>query len=284
MVKYVEKIEGAINGFGLSERQINDLKGMNVTLELSPSAYQELGEKVPKNDAPVVGVILDHKDGYYFVPWSLVKVMAKVGTRINFITHENCEQQMKNINGLILPDGNFNLPEEYYSDAKPDHNQEDQECEAYYQCFDSAFDNESIAILALGKGALFMQGYIGFALFRSASRDYFETPFNHADCEHDIEVKKGTRFWTLMKRQDVLKKVKSHHNQFLAPPRVQKEILGGDAMTVYASSRDGMPEAFGGMDGGMLGILWDCADMAAQGDENQLAIFKWFVKQMKLRY
>ena len=61
--------------------------------------------------------------------------------------------------------------------------------------------------------------------------------------------------------------VNSRHSEFLAPERVQREelhLFDGDKLTleVYDTSADGIPEAWGDMDRGILCVQWHPEDMS----------------------
>ena len=263
---YLRKID-ALKGFGVSEKETGN------EFSLHERHYRLFGYEAPSNLAPTIGVVMGTKKGYFYCSAELIQAFAELGVRMKFLTTVNAitiHQEMKELDALVLPDNDLDIPGEYYVDGKAGGHLSPQ-TDTALQCIIEAQANE-LPILAIGQGALLLAGSYGLKLYSSES--YIETPIHHGWEDHAIEVIPETPFHVLVGRKEI-RKVNSHHAQFVAPLRVQKELLGENLpLDFYAFAIDGMPEAFGKLEKGVLGLLWNPEVMAVKGCILQKKILK----------
>ena len=272
------------NGFGISDYQFKECCRKNTapSFWLAGQDYKRLGVEIPHNDAPVVGLLFGREDGYYCSSWSYVLALAKAGARLMFLDYENHRLQLAYCDALVLPGGAFDSPEAYYVDSKTKKVQcSNPRAQAYVDCIVDA-PKYRMPMLGICAGAQMFAAVAGMKLFRSA--EYFESPLKHKSCDvsaHRIWITPDTPFAKLMGNEQSLF-VNSRHNEFLAPERVQHEELrlcDGDSLPldIYATATDGIPEAWGDMDNGILCVQWHPEDLPLE----QQAPYRWLVEQAK---
>ena len=139
-------------------------------------------------------------------------------------------------------------------------------------------------VLGIDVGMQVIAAEKGFKLYRS--QKYFESPYSHkteVPVAHHIDLVEGTLFGEMMDNARRLG-VNSRHSEFVAPLRVQCELLKLASeenlpLEVYALATDGIPEAIGNMEAGILGVQWHPETWAAAGDDLQQRLFKWLVRK-----
>jgi putative glutamine amidotransferase len=204
---------------------------------------------------------------------------------IDFVHHRN---QIADCDALVLPGGAFASPEKFYTDGKVDKLKcPSHRSQAYIECIIDAF-KYSMPILGICAGMQMLAGLSGMKLFRS--KDCFESPLEHKTQDpkaHLVWLKEETPFFELMESQKEIP-VNSRHSEFVAPERIQREelhLVDGDALPfeIYATATDGIPEAIGDMENGILGVQWHPEDLAAGGDLKQQRIFQWICEEATKR-
>ncbi|MBQ8480944.1 MAG: gamma-glutamyl-gamma-aminobutyrate hydrolase family protein [Alphaproteobacteria bacterium] len=286
-MKRLAKFLPQFDGFGLSDSEWKKINrsDMSPSFWLSSDDYQRLGVSVPKKNAPVIGLLFGREDGHYCSDWNYVLSLAKAGAAIMFLDYENHRSQLADCDALVLPGGAFASPEKFYTDAKT-HRLEypTQRSQAYVESIIDALKYR-MPILGICAGAQMMAGVAGMKLYRSG--DYFESPIEHRTSEekaHRIWFAEGTPFASLMgNRKSMI--VNSRHSEFLAPERVQREELRlceGDSLPldIYATATDGIPEAWGDMQKGILCVQWHPEDFA---DAGKLP-YKWVVDMASIHH
>ncbi len=281
MEQYVNYLP-QFKGFGIADAEME--KMAKSLLVLKPEDYERLGCAVPKDDAPIVGLLLGREDGHYCSDEDLVKALASAGLRVLFMNYSNHLRQLSKCAALVLPGGCFNTPEWYYTDAKvaDQGKYPNQRCRAYIECFKFAMAI-GMPVLGICAGMQVMAAECGLKLYRS--QDYVETPLHHQTQErlaHYIDLLPNKPFSVMMGVQWRLP-VNSRHSELLAPVRVQQEELGikNLPLNIYALATDGVPEAVGKMEKGLLGVQWHPENYAAHGDEMQQRIFNWLVEKAR---
>ncbi|MBQ4399932.1 MAG: gamma-glutamyl-gamma-aminobutyrate hydrolase family protein [Alphaproteobacteria bacterium] len=259
------------NGFGLDDATFQEFSGRDKLLSfwLSDADYERLEVPLPGLKAPVVGLLFGREAGHYCSDWNYVQAMAKAGMRIAFLDYENCRTQLADCDALVLPGGAFDSPEKFYTDGKTDRlSYPTQRSQAYVECIFDALKYK-MPMLGICAGAQMIAGAVGMKLYRSEA--YFESPLEHktkVKNAHRVWLVKDTPFAALMAEQSMC--VNSRHSEFMAPERVQREELklcDGDKLPldIYATATDGIPEAWGDMNNGILCVQWHPEDMADTG-------------------
>lgn len=251
-----------------------------VLLTLKPEDYGRYGCDVPPLNAPQVGLLFGREDGYFCSPEDLVKALVLAGFRVLFLDYEQHLLQIPFCNALVLPGGSFDTPEWYYVDAKSNDRKKypSKRCRAYADSLHFALAKR-MPVLGICVGMQVMAAEMGLKLYRS--QDYVETPLQHNTLEvlaHHVDLLPNTPFYNLMDEKWRLP-VNSRHTALVAPMRVQKEELETEKLPLdfYAFATDGIPEAIGKMEQGILGVQWHPENYAAAGDKMQLRIFDWLV-------
>lgn len=107
------------NAYGISDKEVKKLTDRNIIpiLELSNEALQELAPDTEvRKGGPVVAFLMGREKGHYTVDMPYLKAMAQSGASLRFLTYNENLDQMDDINGLILPGGAFDSPNEFYTD------------------------------------------------------------------------------------------------------------------------------------------------------------------------
>ena len=259
-------MQGPTKGFGISSK--NEI---TEELLLKPEDYELFGVKVPDDMATTVGIIMEKNKGNYFCSWDIIQSVVHLGVKVVFLANLdpiNISLQMKCLDALVIPDGDFLIPGEYYAEKVKDRTS--ARTDMLLDCLVEASVND-IKVLGIGRGALFLAGYAGLFL---TTREFVETPFHHENGCHDIEIERGSPLYEIFKAPVV--KVNSHHKEFLAPDKLQKERMKSLPLAIYACARDGMSEAWGSEN--CLGVLWNPERLAVKGDAFQKKIFKWLIE------
>lgn len=259
-------------------------------LEMALKHYQQIGCDVPKDNAPIVGILLGRFYDGYSISQNLVYAVAKPGAKIRFLTYMHCEEQLQECDAVVLPDGIFALPDAYFTDtkAKDVQHQSDQSA-AYAECINYALMH-NMPILGISNGALMVAGYLGFKMYRSYN--FVETPIRHKTLQekaHLIQVFSNTPL-ALIWKGDTQFHVNSRHGMLLAPVRVQRKILAQAQnlkpdevvlpLDIYAEANDGVPEAWGSDAQHIMCVQWHPEDMASKGHVQMQSIFKWLVDEV----
>lgn len=273
-------------GFGIADADwvpLSQEKGLPIMC-LSEDDYKLIGCEKPGASAPVIGVLMGREPDHYCLQVDYVKALTNAGANIVFLDYENHDIQLAICSGLLLPGGAFETPDWYYSDAKEDGwEYPNKRSKAYAESLRFAISFE-MPVLGICAGMQVIAAERGLKLYRSA--EYFESPLQHktkSAMAHHIDLVEGTPFREMM--GDVWRlEVNSRHSEFVAPIRVQRELLGLKPdedlpYDVYALATDGIPEAIGNMDAGILGVQWHPENLAVAGDEKQQRLFNWLVEK-----
>lgn len=273
-------------GFGIADADwvpLSKEKGLPIMC-LSEDDYKIIGCEKPNATAPVIGVLLGREPDHYCLQVDYVKALTKAGANIVLLDYKNYDIQLTFCSGLLLPGGAFETPDWYYSDAKEnDGDYPNVRSKAYAESLKFA-TSLGMPVLGICAGMQVIAAERGLKLYRSA--EYFESPLHHktkSAMAHHIDLVEGTPFRAMMDDAWRLP-VNSRHSEFVAPIRVQRELLELKPdedlpYDVYALATDGIIEAIGNMDAGILGVQWHPENLAAAGDELQQRLFNWLVEK-----
>lgn len=269
--------------FGISDEEIAKFEKDNIIPELvlmprntePVSCYRMRGNykilNVPETfPFPVtIGFLMGREKGYYTVDWNYARTLAKTGAHIKFLTYEHPIEQFAGCKGLILPGGCFASPEEYYTDpGKP--KKLSARAEAYVNLINHGLANH-IPMLGICAGAQMIGGALGLKMYRNQS--YLKGTINHKSKEvdaHKIYICRDNPICMIyLNRPEAW--VNSRHNESIVNDRSQSKLK------FYAYSEDGVPEAWGSDELGILCVQWHPEDKAAQGKQIEQNIYNWLV-------
>lgn len=259
------------HGFGIADRELEKMKNLPLMM---------FGDE---EHTVVVGVLMGRESEHYCLQQDYVIALDLAGARVMFLDYKNYLAQLPLCDALLLPGGIFDSPEWYYADARADASPEypSERAKAYAECFHFA-QAADMPVLGICAGMQVICAEMGMKLYPSF--ELVETPLQHKTLEpdaHYVQVFEGTAFSELMDCQPWLK-VNSRHSELLAPERIQREQLKlapNEALPlqIYGKSNDGIIEAIGDMEHGVLGVQWHPENLAVAGDNRQKKIFKWLV-------
>ena len=264
--------------YGISDEKIKQLKEAGITpiLELSQEDAQILSEKQKNNEKqPTIGFLMGREKGHYTIDRAYVQALSQTGAKLRFLTFEDNLAQMNDINGLVLPGGAFDSPNEFYTDPnKKTDNTPGTRSYAYISSIVKAEQN-NIPILGICAGAQMLGGMHHMKMYRNL-KEYTQTSIEHKtkDLEaHEVFVYPDTPLAQILGEEKMI--VNSRHKEAMMPNDKISD------MKIYASSKDGTPEAWGNADKNILCIQWHPEDFAVKGNKKMQGIYNWLVTKAK---
>lgn len=236
---------------------------------LKDEDYEKLGCKPPKGDAPTVGFLLGREKGHYTMDFDYAKAIAQSNVKMRFLTYGENVAQMEGIDGLILPGGGFNSPNEFYTDPlKKGCGVPGERAYAYVTSVMAAKQNK-IPVLGVCAGAQILGGMHGMKMYRSI-REYTDAIVEHNTKNseaHKIFIDVNSPLYAILKEDNLI--VNSRHNESMV------RGVGESELSVYALSEDGIPEAWGSEKENILCVQWHPENFASKGDEKMQKIYDW---------
>lgn len=257
------------NAYGISDNTIKTIQSQGNTpiISMIDKDYTSLGGTNNPNK-PLIGFLLGRENSHYTIDYNYAKAIVLSGVKIRFLTYENPLEQMDDLTGLILPGGAFSSPDQFYCDGKTLY-QPNQRYEAYKACIQKA-EAMRIPILGVCAGAQMVAGLHFMNLYRDASR---HTDLEHKTKErnaHKVQIYPDTILRELLGADEVM--TNSRHREAINP------AVSSD-LQIYASTRDGIPEAWGNEEKGILCVQWHSEDFAAEGDHRMQNIYNWLANK-----
>ena len=259
------------NAFVVSDDDVNKViaQGDIPIFKIRADEAKALGLKFT-NKTPDIGFLLGREKGYYSIDFNYAKAICMAGGAIQGLTYTLLEEQMKNINGLVLPGGSFASPDEFYATRVDNPEEPSLRSKAYLEAIRIAEDNK-IPILGICAGAQMVAGVHGMKMYRDLSETY--SPIEHKTSEvsaHQVITFPATTFREWMGKEFT---VNSRHREGLVLNDKHSDL------NIYAISPDCIPEAWGNMEEGILCVQWHPEDLAVSGDKRMLDIYKWLIYQ-----
>lgn len=247
-------------------------------VRLTPSAYYNMSEKTPDPSAPTIGVVMgveggqDDKPLIYRVRHDILWCLTHLGVKIKFITPtpENAEKQLKSCQALLLPDEDFELPEEYYYLPPKEAVQLSPLCQTYQKLIKQA-TALGLPILGLGTGAQMVGAHYGMKV-TPVNQKLHNVPYSSA---HNVRLV-DPEFIEILhepgydERSNLLL-TRSCHKMGMAMPK------SGDMEVFAQSTADDVPEAWGNFAKGILCIQWRVDEDSTDclGRDAGFYIFEW---------
>lgn len=264
------------NAFGISDEIIKDYSQKDILpiISLRDEDYEKLGCPVPTENAPTVAFLMGREKGHYTIDFNYAKAIAQSNVKIRFLTYDSNINQMDDVDGLILPGGAFDSPNEFYTDPlKKTDNKPGMRSYAYVTSIMSA-KNKKMPILGICAGAQIIGGMHGLKMFRSI-KEYTDTKIEHKTKDlhaHKITINPNSPLYNIIGEKQIT--VNSRHNESI--------VNGyGKGLDIYAVSEDGIPEAWGSEDENILCVQWHPEDFACNGNEAMQGIYNWIATKAK---
>ena len=277
------KYDSFVDGVYIHSKSIGD---DTLQVKLSAKFCRDADCKFPDENTPIVGVLPELRSDHYYADMKLVREIIRAGMNVVFLPHSFSSEQLNGCCGLIVPDGSFLIPDNFYADNHKAKNLLHSDNFAYVQCVARAMER-NLPILAINKGGLLVAGLCGLQICRSINE--FVTPLHHYrtdDGGHLVNIKNDTPLFEALGRRESVR-VNSRHTNVLASVRRQREHLSEVMgipeqdvklpLDIYAEANDGVPEAWGLADKKILCVQWNPELMSAEG-----GIFDYFSKQLSL--
>ena len=222
-----------------------------------------------------IGVVLGckpssfSKDSHYSIEIRYFDAIEKAGAIAVPITYSHIEQQLQDIDGILLPGGDFNTPAHYYVENK-DNPYEDEGTwfNAFMGIGKYALDN-NIPILGICGGMQVLAILLGGKLGMLGHEDHRNE--DNKKLAHDVLVNPDTLLHKITNKRVI--KVNSIHREHVA--KVNDDIV------ISGYSEDNIIEAIESKNHKFaLGVQWhpECLVDNKQVSE-QLELFKYFLKQ-----
>lgn len=230
---------------------------------------------------PIIGALAAREGDNFSFSRDYTKVLLKAGAEIRFITYDNIEEQMQDIDGLTMPGGYYDSPIEWYNnqelakDCKPG-----KRSFAYVRCINEA-QKQNLPILGICGGMQMLTGVYayedGFRMYKNiANESGSKAPHNGIPVKefaHEITVFKDSRLYDIMGGEKQM--VNSMHNEAFMYSKtsnnshVKVTAIGPDD-TVEAVEIVNYPTF-------AIGVQFHPETLASHGNKSMQKIFDAFV-------
>ena len=278
------------NAFGIADSEIEKLEKDNITpiISLQDEDYKRMDCPAPSPDAPTVAFLLGRdsqeeniqgvivKKPYYTIDWNYAKAVAQSGVNIRFLTYNSNVSQMDNVDGLILPGGCFDSPNEFYTDPLKKVASHPRERSYAYVTSIIEAEKKGLPMLGICAGAQMIGGMHGLRLYRDL-KEYTHTNLEHKTKEleaHIVTIKEDSPLFKLLGQHKI--ETNSRHREAL----MNNDTISD--LKIYATSNDSTPEAWGNEDKNILCIQWHPEDFAANGDNTMQKIYNWLADKAQI--
>ena len=287
---YLEYLE-EFKSFGIPKKEIEELKKQGIVADIR--FHKELYEN-KSTDRPTVGFLLgqdkgDNGEEYYTIGLTYAQAALSTGAEIKFLDYESSYQQMKGCDGVILPGGAFDNPEDFFIDGKDMGGKEGKRFFAYKAAITEAHRNHK-PMLGICAGAQMIGALLGnMKMYRSIEKEVSKKTVHKPKAETDVRIHglkliKGTPIYDIMGLASDEDKImiNSRHNQAMVHPALQDYVEGTPLvkMDMYAvSDADGIPEIWGNETAGILCVQGHPEDLAAMGNQKMQRLYNYIAKK-----
>ncbi len=290
---YLEYLE-EFKSFGIPKKEIEELKAQGIAADIR--FHKELYEDKSSN-RPTVGFLLgqdkgDNGEEYYTIGLTYAQAALSTGAEIKFLDYENTYQQMKDCDGVILPGGAFDNPEDFFIDGKDMGGKEGKRFFAYKAAITEAYRHHK-PMLGICAGAQMIGALLGnMKMYRSLEKEVSKKTVHKPKAETDVRIHglkliKGTPIFDIMgldANEDKIM-INSRHNQAMVHPALQDYVEGTPLvkMDLYAvSDSDGIPEIWGNEAAGILCVQGHPEDLAAKGNKKMQHLYDYIAQKAKM--
>lgn len=260
--------EPKFGAFVISDDEVNRvIADHKVPIIRLPEAKEfELGLNVT-GENPTIGFLLGREEGYYSLDYDYAKAIYMAGGRIQGLCYDSIQEQMATVDGLVLPGGSFVSPDEFYVTRAENPQVPSKRSNAYLEAIRVA-EEQAIPVLGICAGAQMVAGAHGMKMYR----DLKHSPIEHKSSDDDAHK--------VILRPNCLLQFWMGKKEFTVNSRHKEGMLlnnEGTDLEVYAVAPDGVPEAWGKMEDGILCVQWHPENLAVKGNKLMLSIYQWIV-------
>lgn len=268
------------NAYGVKDEVIEDIRSRGNTplVQMKPKDWEELSGKETNPQSPTIGFLMGREKGLYTIDYNYAKSIAQSGVNINFLDFDNAVMQLDKCDGLVLPGGAFDSPNEFYTDPlKQTDNTPGKRSYAYIKAIMEA-EKSKKPILAICAGAQLVGGMNKMKMYRNLKG------YTTSQVEH--KSKNPEAHQTTIYPDNILYEMLGRQKEITTNSRHSEGMMNFDAdssLKIYAaSSNDGIPEAWGSEERNILCIQWHPEDFAAKGDRSMQNIYNWVAKKAQI--
>jgi putative glutamine amidotransferase len=210
------------------------------------------------------------KDPHYAIEIRYFQALEKAGAIAIPITYSNIQEQLKNVDGILLPGGDFDSPACYYvENDKPKYNDEGIWFDADFAIGSYALEH-NIPLLGICAGMQQLAILLGCKL-RMGLESHREK--DNKKLAHNILIESNTHMHNIFGKKEVA--VNSIHREGVA-------IINEDTTIVSAKAEDGIIEAIESKNHKFaIGVQWHPECLAINDNLEQLKIFEYFIEKCK---
>lgn len=241
-------------------------------IRLRAEDYKFMNIDKPASNAPDVAFLLGREKAAYTIDIPYAKAIAQSGANLRFLTYNENLQQLDGADGLILPGGSFDSPEEFYAEHSAEASVPEKRSYAYITSIMHA-EKEQMPILGICAGAQMIGGMHKMKLVHRLGK-YTDMEHKNRDSQaHIVHIDKNSPLYNIVQQESII--TNSRHRE---------GMLNFDAasdLKIYACTRDGTPEAWGNEEKNILCIQWHPEDFAAAGNKSMQNIYNWLTDKAR---
>jgi len=223
-----------------------------------------------------IGVVLGSKDSsfakdpHYSMEIRYFEALEKAGAVAVPVIYSNIEKQLNELDGLLLPGGDFSTPADYYVEHKNNPYKDNGSWfNAFMQAGKFALDN-NMPVLGICAGmqtlAVLLDGKLKMGLEGHRLED-------NKQIAHSIKIKEDSHLFDIFNSFEI--EVNSIHSEAVA------EVNGN--IDIVAVTDEGVIEAIESKEHDfVLGVQWHPECLVDHENQEQLKMFEYFVNKCRM--
>jgi putative glutamine amidotransferase len=222
-----------------------------------------------------IGIVLGSKDSdfakdpHYSIEMRYFTAIEKAGALAIPVTYNNIEQQIDELDGIVLPGGDFSTPSCYYIENSDNPYQDDGLWFDAYMAISNYALLKNKPILGICAGMQTLAIMLGGKLKMGLENHRLE---QNDILAHSISINKDSKLYDVFGSQEIM--VNSIHREAVAQV--------SDKFKVTAIAEDGTIEAIESTEHDfVLGVQWHPECLLNLEEPEQMRLFKYFVNKCK---
>lgn len=224
-----------------------------------------------------IGVVMGSKfvtsseDIHYATEFRYFNAIEKAGALAIPLIYSNMEEQLKNVDGVLIPGGDYAVPDCYYVKGHESAFKDEGVWFEGYMAFTNYCLEHNIPLLGICAGMQTLGLVLGCKLKADNMSHRIE---DSKRLVHSINIEKNTHLSKIFNKNTIM--VNSLHQEVLA--EISDEVL------VSAIADDGLIEAVESKKHNFaIGVQWhpECLLNIEEKSKEQLSLFEYFVQQCK---